>query len=77
MILTAVLFLVTHNTSVYDINPAFHYGRTQQIFSAVVVLLCLSTSLICLVTVFWIHSKRHQKAVEALEVRFFAHSIKK
>uniref|UniRef100_A0A0X3PPL4 Integral membrane protein GPR155 n=1 Tax=Schistocephalus solidus TaxID=70667 RepID=A0A0X3PPL4_SCHSO len=28
-VITAALLLTAHNTSVLDINPAFHYGRTQ------------------------------------------------
>nr|VZH93053.1 unnamed protein product [Spirometra erinaceieuropaei] len=51
-VITAALLLTAHNTSVLDINPAFHYGRTQQMFSVVVCLGCLSICLFCLILFF-------------------------
>ncbi|KAH9282267.1 Integral membrane protein [Echinococcus granulosus] len=59
---TLILTLTAQPLTSRDINPAFHYGTTQQICSMVLLVICLSTSLLAFLCIFRsksVVSRRH------------------
>nr|CDS31364.1 integral membrane protein GPR155 [Hymenolepis microstoma] len=49
---TLILILSAGGTSTHDVNPAFYYGKAQQLCSTIVLCVCLSVSLLSLVWTF-------------------------
>ncbi|VUZ43171.1 unnamed protein product [Hymenolepis diminuta] len=56
IVVTSILILSSGSASTRDVNPAFHYGKAQQICSTIVLCICLSVSLISLVCTFQLNA---------------------
>ncbi|KAK3780259.1 hypothetical protein RRG08_047248 [Elysia crispata] len=62
MIMTGIQFILGHRDVQHEINPTFHYGKCQALFSLSALLVCFCGTVTSLV--WWLRSNRHPRTLE-------------
>ncbi|GFR68725.1 integral membrane protein GPR155 [Elysia marginata] len=63
MIMTGLQFILAHQEVEYEINPSFHYGKCQAIFSLSAMIVSLGVTVASLV--WWQRQNRHHHTIES------------
>ncbi|RUS82235.1 hypothetical protein EGW08_010011 [Elysia chlorotica] len=71
MIMTGFLFIMGKREVEHEINPSFHYGKSQAIFSLTALLICFGVTVTSLV--WWQRENRHHHSIETRHLSEDAH----